>query len=178
MTLLMSHVETRKQSPPTCESPLTPHTPLLYLYFALIQNCCKFFYLAAECCWYSLSDSSLAIAFSIFFVTKRSSFPSKLGKYPRSTTTCMYKLTFCLNILLIIMSPCKICPLPTIPSRESVLFATDKHARLYCRQCAHFTTGTNEQNQHFAVLRLKVSSYIYVVVLQSGLPSLDGKLES
>ena len=38
-----------------------------------------------------------------------------------------------------------------------------------CRQCAHFTTGTNEQNQHFAVLRQKVSLYIHVVVLQSGL---------
>ena len=46
---------------------------------------------------YSLSDSSLAITFATFFVTKRSSFPSKLGKHVRSTTTCMYKQLFCLN---------------------------------------------------------------------------------
>ena len=58
-----------------------------------------------------------------------------------------------------------------------VLFATDKCARSYCRQCAHLTTGTNEQNQRFAVLSQKVSLYIHVIVLQSGLPSLDGKLE-
>ena len=32
-----------------------------------------------------------------FSVTKRSSFPFKLGKALWSTTTCMYKLTFCLN---------------------------------------------------------------------------------
>ena len=34
-----------------------------------------------------------------------------------------------------------------------------------------------EQNQHFAELRQKVCLYIHVVVLQRGLPSLDGKLE-
>ena len=83
----------------------------------------------------------------------------------------------CKMLILLIRSHCKIFPLPTIQSRVFVLFATDKLARLYCRQCAHFTTGTNEQNQHFAVLRQKVSLYIHVVVLQSGLPSLDGKLE-
>ena len=67
------------------------------------------------------------------------------------------------------------CPLPTTRSRVFVLFGTDRHARSYCRQCAHFTTGSNEQNQHFAVLRQKVSLYIHLVVLQSGLPSLDGE---
>ena len=35
----------------------------------------------------------------------------------------------------------------------------------------------NEQNQHFAELRQKVCLYTHVVVLQRGLPSLDGKLE-
>ena len=30
-------------------------------------------------------------------MTKRSSFPSKLGKHVRSTTTCMYKHIFCLK---------------------------------------------------------------------------------
>ena len=80
-------------------------------------------------------------------------------------------------LVLLIRFHCKTCPLPTIQSRVFVLFATDKLARLYCRQCAHFTTGTNEQNQHFGVLRQKVSLYIHVEVLQSGLPSLDGKLE-
>ena len=92
----------------------------------------------------------------------------------------MFVLTYflsqlCKMLILLIRSHCKICPLPTIRSRVFVLFATDKLARSYCRQCAHFTTGTNEQNQHFAVLRQKVSLYIHV--LQSGLPSLDGKLE-
>ena len=94
----------------------------------------------------------------------------------------MFVLTYFLSLLrkmliLLIRSHCKICPVPTIRSRVFVLFATDKLARSYCRQCAHFTTGTNEQNQHFAVLRQKVSLYIHVVVLQSGLPSLDGKPE-
>ena len=80
-------------------------------------------------------------------------------------------------LILLIKPHCKICPLPTILSRVFVLFATDKLARSYCRQCAHFKTGTNEQNQYFAVMRQKVSLCIHVVVLQSGLPSLDGKLE-
>ena len=79
--------------------------------------------------------------------------------------------------MLLIRSHCKICPLPTILSRVFVLFATDTQARLYCRQCAHFTTGTNKQNQYFAQLRQKVCLYIYVVVFQRGLRSLDGKLE-
>ena len=37
--------------------------------------------------------------------------------------------------------------------------------------------GTNEQNQYFAELRQKVCLYIHAVVLQGGLPSLDGKLK-
>ena len=80
-------------------------------------------------------------------------------------------------LILHIRSYCKTCPLSTIRSCVFVLFATDTLARSYCRQCAHFTTGTNEQNQHFAVLRQKVCLCIHVVELQSGLPSLDGKLE-
>ena len=36
--------------------------------------------------------------------------------------------------------------------------------------------GPNEQNQHFAELRQKVCLYIHVVVLQRGLPSLNGKI--
>ena len=94
----------------------------------------------------------------------------------------MFVLTYFLSqlrkmLILLIRSHCKTWPLPTIRSRLFVLFATDKRARSYYRQCAHFTTGTNEKNQHFAVLRQKVSLYIHVVVLQSGLPGLDGKLE-
>ena len=94
----------------------------------------------------------------------------------------MYVKTYFLSQLrkmwiLLIRSHCKMCPLPTLQSRVFVLFATDKYARLYCQQCAHFTTGANEQNQHFAVLRQEVCLYIHVLVLQSGLPSLDGKLE-
>ena len=52
-----------------------------------------------------------------------------------------------------------------------------KHARSYCRQWANFTMGPNEQNQHFAELSQKVCLCTHVVVLQRGLPSLDGKLE-
>ena len=37
--------------------------------------------------------------------------------------------------------------------------------------------GHNKQNQHFAELRQKVCLYIHVLVLQRGLPSLEGKLE-
>ena len=80
-------------------------------------------------------------------------------------------------LILHIRSHCKMCPLPTIQCRVFVLFTTDKHVRLYCRQCAHFIIGTNEQNQHFAEVRQKVCLYIHVVVLQRGLPSLDGKLK-
>ena len=80
-------------------------------------------------------------------------------------------------LILLIRSHCKRCPFPTIQSCVFVLFVTDKHARLFCWQYAQFTAGTNEQNQHFAVLRQEVCLYIHVVVLQSGLPSLDGKLE-
>ena len=48
---------------------------------------------------------------------------------------------------------------------------------LYCWQWENFTIGHNGQNQHFAELRQKVCSSIHDLVLQSGLPSLDGKLE-
>ena len=73
-------------------------------------------------------------------------------------------LRVCINIflselrkmlILLIRSHCKMCVLPTIQSHVFVLFATDKHARSSCRRCAHFTIGTNEQNQHFAELRQK-----------------------
>ena len=80
-------------------------------------------------------------------------------------------------LILLIRSHCKMCPLPTIQSCVFVLVTTDKHARVYCRQCAHITTGTNEQYQHFAELRQNVCLYIHVEVFQRGLPSLDGKLE-
>ena len=63
-------------------------------------------------------------------------------------------------LILLIRSHCKMCPLPTIRSRVFVLFATDKHARLYCRQWAHFTKGTNEQNQHFVELRQKLERFV------------------
>ena len=91
-------------------------------------------------------------------MTKRSIFPSKLGTHVRSTTTCMYKKNLSelrKMLILLIRSHCKMCVLPTIQSHVFVLFATDKHARSSCRRCAHFTIGTNEQNQHFAELRQK-----------------------
>ena len=132
------------------------------------------------CLLLSGSDSSLAIAFSIFLWQNVRVF------HPNLANILGAPLRVCTNILLsqlhkmlilLIRSHCKVCPLPTIRSCVFVLFATDKHAKSYCRQCAHFTTGTNVQNQHFAVLRQKVSFYIYVVVLQSDLSNLDGKLE-
>ena len=58
-------------------------------------------------------------------------------------------------LILLIRSHCKMCVLPTIQSHVFVLFATDKHARSSCRRCAHFTIGTNEQNQNFAEFRQK-----------------------
>ena len=94
----------------------------------------------------------------------------------------MYVQTYFLSqlrkmLILHIRSHCKMRPLPTIQSCVFVFFATDKHAGSYCRQFVHFTIGTNEQNQHFAELKQKVCLNIHVVVLQRGLPSLDGKLE-
>ena len=72
------------------------------------------------------------------------------------------------------------CTLPTVRSRVFVCCEQYKHARSYCWQCAHFTIGPNEQNQHFAELRQNVCLYIHVVVLLRYLrylPSLDEKLE-
>ena len=50
----------------------------------------------------------------------------------------------------------------------------------YCWQLLEmgkFTMGPNEKNQHFAELRQMVCSYIHVVVLLRGLPSLEGENE-
>ena len=44
-----------------------------------------------------------------------------------------------------------------------------------CRQWANFTMGPNEQNQHFAELRLKICLCIHALVLLKCLPSLDVK---
>ena len=71
----------------------------------------------------------------------------------------------------------KMCTLPTLRSRVFVCCKQYKHARSYCWQWTHFTIGPNEQNQHFAELRQKICLHIYVVVLLTCLPSLDGKLE-
>ena len=47
---------------------------------------------------YSLSDSSLAIAFSIFLWRNfRVCHPNFANHFGALSTTCMYKLTFCLN---------------------------------------------------------------------------------
>ena len=122
---------------------------------------------------YSLSNSSLAIAFTIVLwqnLANHFGAPLRVG-----TNILLSQLRKML--ILLIRYHCKMCPLQTIRSRVFVLFATDKHSRSYCRQWAHFTTGTNVQNRYFAVLRQNVSLYIHVVVLQSVLPSLDGKLD-
>ena len=81
-------------------------------------------------------------------------------------------------LILLISSYCKMCTLPTLRSRVSVVCCEQyKHARSYCWQWTQFTIGTNEQNQHFAELRQKVCQYKHVVVLPTCLPSLNGKLE-
>ena len=109
---------------------------------------------------------------------------SKLGKPLWSATSL---LRVCTNIyflyqlrkmlILLISSYCKMCTLPTLQSRVFVCYEQYKHARLYCWQWTHFTMGPNEQNQHFAQLRQNICLPIYVVVLLTCLPSLDGKLE-
>ena len=81
------------------------------------------------------------------------------------------------TLILLISSYCKMCTLPTLRSRVFVCCEQYKHARSYCWQWTHFTMGPNEQNQHFAELRQKICLHIYVVVLLTCLPSLDGKLE-
>ena len=80
-------------------------------------------------------------------------------------------------LILLISSYCKMCTLPTLRSRVSVCCEQYKHARSYCWQWTHFTMEPNEQNQHFAELRQKICLHIYVVVLLTCLPSLDGKLK-
>ena len=80
-------------------------------------------------------------------------------------------------LILLISSYCKMCTLPTLQSCVFVCYEQYKHARSYCWQWTHFTMGSYEQNQHFAQLRQNVCLHIYVVVLLTCLPSLDGKLE-
>ena len=80
-------------------------------------------------------------------------------------------------LILLISSYCKMCTLPTLRYRVFVCCEQYKHAGSYCWQWTQFTTGTNEQNLLFAELRQKVCQYKHGVVLQRGLPSLNGKLE-
>ena len=80
-------------------------------------------------------------------------------------------------LILLISSFCKMCTLSTLRSCVFVCCEQYKHARSYCWQWTHFTMVPNEQNQHFAELRQKLCLYIYVVVLLTCLPSLDGKHE-
>ena len=55
-------------------------------------------------------------------------------------------------LILLITSHCKMCTLPKIQSRVFVLFATDRHARLYCWQWKHFTMGPKAIFFFFSVL--------------------------
>ena len=94
----------------------------------------------------------------------------------------MYVQTYFLSqlrkmLILLISSYCKMCTLPTLRSRVFVCCEQYKHARSYCWQWTQFTMGPNGQNQHFAELRQKICLHIYVVVLLTCLPSLDGKRE-
>ena len=80
-------------------------------------------------------------------------------------------------LILLISSYCKMCTLPTLRSHVFVCCEQYKHARSYGWQWTHFTMGPNEQNQHFTELRQKCCLNIYLGVLLTCLPSLDGKFE-
>ena len=129
---------------------------------------------------YSLSDSSLAITFPTFcdktYEFAIQTWQTSLEHY------YVYVQTYFLSqlrkmLILLISYYCKMCTLPTLRSRVFVCCEQYKHARLYCWLWTHFTMGPNEQNQHFAELRQKMCLHIYVVVLLTCLPCLDGKLE-
>ena len=72
--------------------------------------------------------------FCHFFVTKRSSLPSKLGKPLSSTTTCMYKHTFCLS-----SAKCWVCSLVPIVKCE--------HCRHYDLACLSVANNTNTRDR-------------------------------
>ena len=67
------------------------------------------------------------------FVTKRSSLPSKLGKRLCSTTTCMYKHTFCLS-----SAKCWFCSLVPIVKCA--------HCRHYDLACLSVANNTNTRD--------------------------------
>ena len=114
------------------------------------------------------------------FVTKRSSLQSKLGKPLWSTSSCMYKHTFCLNT-----AKCWFCSL--VPVVKCA------HCRQYDLACLSVANNTNTQdcivgNGHILQWDLlskinicgvetKLCLYIHKVVLLRYLPSLDGKFE-
>ena len=92
----------------------------------------------------------------------------------------MYKHSFCLSSAKYWF--CSLVPIVKCAhyrhyNLTCLSVANNTDARLYCWQWTHFTMGPNEQNQHFAELRQKICLHIYVVVLLTCLPSLDGKLE-
>ena len=104
-------------------------------------------HLILSTCDYSLSDSSLAIAFSIFL------WQNVRVCHPTWQTTLehyyVYLQTYFLSqhrkmLILLISSCCKMCTLPTIRSRAFVCCVQYKHARLYCWQWPSFTMGSNE----------------------------------
>ena len=87
---------------------------------------------APALCLYSLSDSSLAIAFSIFLWQNVQVFHPNLANIlgaPLRVCTKILLSQLRKMLILHIRSHCKMCPLPTIQSCVFVLFATDKHAR-------------------------------------------------
>ena len=101
---------------------------------------------------YSLSDSSLTITFSIF-----------LGQnvrvcYPNLANILGAVLRVCINtilsqlrkmVILLIISHCKISPLPTIQISRVCIVGN-------CWQWANFTMGPTGQYHDFAELRQKV----------------------
>ena len=84
-------------------------------------------------------------------------------------------------VILLISSYCKMCTLPTLRSRVCLLRTIQtREIVLLAIAMDTFYNGQmskNEQNQHFAELRQKICLHIYVVVLLTCLPSLDGILK-
>ena len=133
-----------------------------------------------QCCYYKSVWLEFSNCFSTFFLTKRSSLPSKLDKPLWSMTTCMYKHTFCLSSI-----KCWFCSLVPIVKCE--------HGRQYDLACLSLVNNTKTQgcivgNGHILqwdlmskinILRSwdkKVCLCIHVVVILTCMLCLDGKL--
>ena len=133
---------------------------------------------------YSLSGLKFGNHFCHFFVWQNvwvchPNLANLFGALPRVCT----KHSFCLSsakiLILLISSHCKNVHITDTTILACLSVAKQyKHARSYCWQWTHFTMGTQWAKSTF--LRSwdkKICLHIYVVVLLTCLPSLDGKRE-